>query len=72
MKKNVLTDTVFLEGSRTKFVLSVCIHARSRFFWQGKFRKIAKNASKNGLKSLHISILGMGLNTGIFAGLKIP
>ena len=63
-----------VSGGLAKKICVERVHLRTLpvFFWQGILRKIAKNASKNGLKSLQISISGMGLNPGIFAGLKIP
>ena len=70
MKKVGLSDTVFPKGSRRLCVERVHLRV-SPGFLQGKLRKIAKNAWKKALKSLDISIPGMGLNAGIFAGLKI-
>ena len=72
MKKVAHTDTVFLEGSPRKFVLSVCIYARSRFFWQGILRKIAKNASKNWTKISTYFKLRDGIEPRDFCGIKNP
>ena len=80
MKKVAPTDTVFHEDSRKMCVEFVCIYAFFPVFWQGKLRKIAKNACQKGLKSLDISsspsevTMGWEKNPGIlgFFGIKIP
>ena len=54
MKKIVLTDTVLVEISRKLRVERVYLRISPGWFWQGKLRKIAKNAFKKGLKSLDI------------------
>ena len=55
MKKLAHTDTVFQEGSLKMCVEFVHLRVFPGWFWQGKLRKIAKNACQKGLKSLDIS-----------------
>ena len=50
MKKVALSDTVFVESSRKLCVEHVHFRIAPGWFWQGKSRKVAKNACKNGLK----------------------
>ena len=71
MKKVGLSDTVFPEGSRRLCVERVHLRVSPAFLQGNDCEKSRKTLGKNGLKSLHISISGMGLNPGIFAGLKI-
>ena len=54
MRKVAPKDTVFLEGSRKLRVERVYLRICPGWFWQGKLRKIAKNACKKALKSLDI------------------
>ena len=73
-------DTGFHEGSRKMRVEFVHLRVFPGWFWQGKLRKIAKNACQKGLKSLDISsspsevTMGWDKNPGIlgFFGIKIP
>ena len=54
MKKVGHSDTVLVEISRKLRVERVYLRISPGWFWQGKLRKIAKHACKNGLKSLDI------------------
>ena len=54
MTKIARTDTVLVEIWRKLRVERVYLRISRGWFWQGKLRKIAKNACKKGLKSLDI------------------
>ena len=71
MKKIVLTDTVFPEGSRRLCVERVHLRV-SPGFLQGKLQKIAKNAWKKWTKISTYFNLKDGIKPRDFCGIKNP